>query len=79
MVVVSPWAKRHHVSHAVYDHTSLLRLIELVFRLPALTDRDANADPLLDLFDFRAPALLTPPPLAASGHGGCRPRAWARR
>ena len=52
LIVVSPWAKRHSVSHVTYDHTSVDRFIEARFGLPALTDRDANADPLVDLFDF---------------------------
>jgi phospholipase C len=47
----------------VADHTSILRFIEARFHLPSLTKRDANADPLYDLFDFSRPALLTPPPL----------------
>jgi phospholipase C len=51
-LVVSPWAKRHFVSHTVYDHTSILKLIETRFGLPPLTRRDAAADPMLDLFDF---------------------------
>ena len=52
LIVVSPYAKPHFVSHAVYDHTSILRFIESRFKLPALTARDANADPLTDMFDF---------------------------
>jgi phospholipase C len=52
MVVISPYAKRHYVSHEVYDHTSILRFIEARFNLPAMTARDANAAPLFDLFDF---------------------------
>jgi phospholipase C len=51
-IVVSPWAKHRYVSHYTYDHTSILRFIEARFGLPALTARDANADPLLDLFDL---------------------------
>ena len=51
-IAVSPFAKRHYVSHKVYDHTSILRFIETKFNLPALTYRDANAGDLLDLFDF---------------------------
>jgi len=39
--------------------------IETRFDLPALTDRDANAEPMLDLFDFSHPALLNPPTLPA--------------
>jgi phospholipase C len=30
----------------------MLRFIEARFNLPAMTGRDANADPLFDLFDF---------------------------
>ena len=63
LIVVSPYAKAHHVSHVVNDHTSILRFIEARFHLPALTKRDANAEPLYDLFDFAKPALLTPPSL----------------
>ncbi len=61
LLVVSPYAKPGFVSHVTYDHTSILRFIETRYDLPALTNRDANAAPLLDLFDFSRPALLTPP------------------
>lgn len=66
LIVVSPWAKKQYVSHHVYDHTSITRFIEARYSLPALTGRDANAEPLTDLFDFSAPQLLTPPALPAS-------------
>jgi phospholipase C len=76
-VVVSPFARRQFVSHRTYDHTSVLRFIETRFDLPALTRRDANADPLLELFDFRKPAFKKPPRLPAatiaSGHDECPP------
>lgn len=62
-VVVSPYARRHFVSHAVYDHTSILRFIETRFRLPSLTQRDAVADPMLGMFDFATAAFAIPPPL----------------
>jgi phospholipase C len=65
-VVVSPWAKAGYVSHTVYDHTSILRLLETKWNLPALSNRDANASPMLDCFDFTKPAFLTPPALAAA-------------
>ena len=61
-VVVSPYARRHFVSHLVHDHTAILRFIETRFDLPALTRRDANADPLLEFFDFRH-ARVHPPHL----------------
>jgi phospholipase C len=59
-VLVSPYAKRHYVSHVTYDHTSILKFIETKFNLPALTNRDANADSMLDLFDFENPNFSIP-------------------
>jgi phospholipase C len=64
LIAVSPYAKPHYVSHKVYDLTSVLRFIQTRFDLPALTRRDANARPPLELFSFRRPRLLQPPPLA---------------
>jgi len=63
VVVVSPYAKPHSVSHVVNDHTSILRFIETRFGLPALTRRDAAANPMLEFFDFNHPAFMTPPAL----------------
>ena len=60
LIVVSPWARMGAVSHVPTDHTALTRLIEARFGLPALTARDANADPLLDLFDFASPPRVAP-------------------
>ncbi|MDQ6695992.1 MAG: hypothetical protein M3Z46_00860, partial [Actinomycetota bacterium] len=65
--VISPFARRHHVSHVTHDHTSVLRLIETKFNLGALTRRDANASNLLDCLDLRRPGFLDPPTLAAPG------------
>ena len=58
--LASPYAKPHYVSHVVDSHTSILRFLELRFGLPACSDRDANADPLLDLFDFTHPSFPQP-------------------
>ena len=63
VTVISPYAIAHHVDHTVYDHTSILRFIELRFGLSALTNRDASANPMLGFFDFSHPDLLTPPSL----------------
>lgn len=64
-VVVSPYARRKYVSHVVRDHTSVTKLIETKWNLPALTYRDANADDLLDTIDLRGrPRFLDPPKLA---------------
>ncbi len=64
--VVSPFARRNYVSHVVHDHTSVLKLVETKWNLPALTYRDSAADNLLDSVDLtKRPAFLTPPRLAA--------------
>ena len=65
-VVVSPYSKSHFVSHVVHDHTSILRFIEYRYGLPSLTNRDANADPMLEMFDFNNPQFTTPPLLPAA-------------
>ena len=64
-MVVSPWARRDYVSHVVYDHTSILKLVETKWNLPAMSNRDANAANLLDTLDLKArrPPFLTPPRL----------------
>ncbi len=65
-VVVSPYARRDHVSSTVFDHTSALRLIEEKWNLPPLTRRDAAAIAPWEMLDFEnEPAFLTPPKLAA--------------
>jgi phospholipase C len=67
-VIVSPYARPHYVSHRVHDHTSVLKLIETKWNLPALTYRDANASNLIDTLDFRRPpAFLDPPTLPPPG------------
>ena len=66
LIVVSPWARPHYVSHVVQDHTSIPAFIERKWNLPAMTYRDANADPMTDYFDFRRAAFRVPPPLPAA-------------
>jgi phospholipase C len=62
--VVSPYARPRYVSHVVHDHTSVLKLVETKWNLPALTRRDANASDLLDSIDLASPpAFLHPPSL----------------
>jgi phospholipase C len=65
-VVVSPWARAGYVSNGVQDHTSITAFIEHKWNLPAMTFRDANAQPMTDYFDFTAPAFAEPPKLAAA-------------
>ena len=71
LVAVSPYARRHFVSHAVHQHTSILRFIEALHDLPALTARDANSDALFDLFDFGCAATAPLGDAPAAGMGKC--------
>jgi phospholipase C len=69
-VIVSPYARPDFVDSTVYDHTSVLRLIEEKWNLPPLTRRDAAATAPLAALDLDGePAFLTPPVLPASAGG----------
>src|SRR6266700_2636734 len=59
-LLISPFARRAHTSHVVYDHTSILRLIEWRWNLEPLTVRDATANNPADELDFKNPQLLAP-------------------
>jgi phospholipase C len=61
LFVASPYVKQAYVSHFVTDLTSVTRFIQNRFDLPALTARDANAWPMLDMFDFQNPPFSTAP------------------
>ncbi|MGA2746884.1 MAG: alkaline phosphatase family protein [Candidatus Sulfotelmatobacter sp.] len=61
LIVVSPYAKKHYVSHTVMDTTAILNLIEQRFGVAALTKRDAAQKSMTEFFDFNAPPWMTPP------------------
>jgi hypothetical protein len=48
--VASAYTKRHAVVHTQYNHTSLLRTIELILGLPPMNQMDATATPMFDCF-----------------------------
>jgi phospholipase C len=59
-LLISPFARRGHVEHTVFDHASILKLIEWRFGLPALSVRDRHAaNPALAL-DFSRRNLSAP-------------------
>jgi phospholipase C len=61
-VIVSPYARPDYVCSEVFDHTSVLKLIQEKWNLPPLTARDAAARSPLDALDLTgAPAFLKPP------------------
>jgi phospholipase C len=68
-LVISPWAKRSNVAHNLYDHTSVLKMIEWRFGLAPLTVRDAAARNLAEVLDFsgkpnlKAPRYNVPKPI----------------
>jgi phospholipase C len=57
LLVVSPYARPGFISHTVYEFSSLLKFVETRWNLRALTDRDDQANDLLDSFDFGQPPL----------------------
>ena len=79
--VISPFARRHYVSHIPMDHTAIIKFVEDRFIGPSanLTSRDAAQPNLLDFFDFNNPPWATPPtpptPVSNSslGYNPCAP------
>jgi phospholipase C len=64
-LLVSPYARRGHVDHTLFDHASILKLIEWRFGLRPLAPRDAAANNLASALDFshrdlRAPRFAVP-------------------
>jgi phospholipase C len=54
MIIVSAYAKKHHVSHVHYEHGSILRFIEDNFGLAQLSASDQRAtSPAADAFNFK--------------------------
>ena len=53
MLIVSPYAKKGHVSHVQYEHGSILKFVEDLFGLPRLAASDKRAkSPEKDAFNF---------------------------
>jgi phospholipase C len=72
LIVVSPYARQHYVSHTVMDTTAILRFIENRFKLTALNKRDAAQKSMSEFFDFNIPPWMTPPsPPAQVTNGAC--------
>ena len=60
-IVISPFAKKHHVSHTLYEFGSILKFVEETFALPSLGSTDARANSMADSFDFaQAPRAFRP-------------------
>ena len=78
-MVISPFARKHYVSHIPMDHTAIIKFVENRFigGSAHLTARDAAQPNLLDMFDFtNAPWLTppTPPTPFTDGGASCTPQ-----
>jgi len=77
-LVISPFVRKHNVSHIPMDHTAIIKFVENRFigASAHLTDRDAAQPDLLDFFDFANVPWSTPPspPTPTSPPGPCTPQ-----
>jgi phospholipase C len=74
VLVISPYTARGAIDHRVYDHTSVLATVEHLFGLRALTQRDAVALGVDQLFSLKAARQDAPtrlPSPAVSGLPDC--------
>ena len=54
-IVISAYARVHHVSHTQYEYGSILKFVEQAFHLPSLGHTDERATSISDAFDFSRP------------------------
>jgi phospholipase C len=59
-LLISPYARRGKVAHGVYDHTSILKLVEWRWGLKPLSVRDGAANNLAAALDFSHRNLAAP-------------------
>jgi phospholipase C len=80
-IVISPFTRRHYVSHTPLDHTAIIKFVENRFigSTTHLTARDAAQPDLLEFFDFTRVPWATPPippsPVTSTslGYNPCTP------
>lgn len=64
MIMISPYVKAQIVIHTQYEFASVLKFAEETFGLRTLTQRDAQANDMMDAFNFNQqplpPLVLTP-------------------
>ncbi|HMF18833.1 MAG TPA: alkaline phosphatase family protein [Gemmataceae bacterium] len=74
LIIVSPFAKPHFVSHTPMDYTAVLKFVEMRFGLPSLNQRDAAQTDMSEFFDFvNSPNLTPPAPPPQPMHLPCNP------
>jgi phospholipase C len=80
-MIISPFTRKHYVSHTPMDHTAVIKFVENRFISSSahLTARDAAQPNLLEFFDFSGIPWATPPtppaPVTAEslGYNPCTP------
>jgi phospholipase C len=80
-IVISPFTRKHFVSHIPMDHTAVIKFVEdrFIGNGKYLTARDAAQPNLMDFFDFTNAPWGTPPtpplPMTNSslGYNACTP------
>jgi phospholipase C len=75
-MIISPFTRKHYVSHTPMDHTAVIKFVESRFINSSahLTNRDAAQPNLLEFFDFDAVPWATPPsPPAPASVSACQP------
>jgi phospholipase C len=62
-IIISPFTKKHYVSHTPMDHTAIIKFVEdrFIGSSTYLTPRDEAQPNLLEFFDFTSPQWATPP------------------
>ncbi len=84
-IVISPFTRKHYVSHIPMDHTAVIKFVESRFigSSAHLTARDAAQPNLLNFFDFSKVPWATPPspptPVSSQslGYDPCTPTQFA--
>jgi len=80
-MVISPFTRKHYVSHIPMDHTAVIKFVESRFLGSSayLTNHDKAQPDLLDFFDFTAipwataPTPPTPVSPTSLGYNPCTP------
>jgi phospholipase C len=84
-IIISPFSRKHYVSHTPMDHTAVIKFVESRFigSSAHLTAHDAAQPDLLEFFDFKNVPWATPPtppsPVTDEmlGYDSCTPAEFA--
>jgi len=73
--VLSPYARRGHVDHHVFDHASIVKFVSWRFRLRSLAARDRDSHNIANALDFQRPDFSVPhlPVVPDPGPHSCQP------